>query len=256
MIDSHCHLGHRKFETMTVAEVVAAAQAAGVDKLVTIATDAAQYPQMQGYAEAFESVYFAAGVHPHQAGEGVDEAALLAALRHPKCVGVGEAGLDYYYDFAPKNVQMKVFDQQIAIAQQTGLPLIIHTREAEDDTMAALTRHLARARFDFVLHCFTGTAKLAEFALGQGGYLSASGVITFKNSAELRAIFARAPKDKVLIETDAPYLAPTPHRGKTNQPAYVAHTLACLAEVWQVPVAEAQRQSMQNTLNFFKKLVA
>ncbi|MCP5405864.1 MAG: TatD family hydrolase [Pseudomonadaceae bacterium] len=236
LIDSHCHLLHPRFgeePAQTPANLLADAQAAGVAQVVNVACRREEWAPALALAEAEARVWVAAGIHPHDAGEGgmvtLDELAGLAA--HPRVVALGETGLDYYYDTAPKAVQQESFHLHLQAAKAAGLPVVIHTRDAEDDTLAILREHMG---VPFVLHCFTGTAAMAAAAVEMGGYISFSGVLTFKKSDDLRAIAATLPHDRVLVETDAPYLAPEPKRGKRCTPAMVAHTAACLAKVWQM----------------------
>src|SRR5208282_479904 len=202
--------------------VVARAEAAGVERMTTISTRVAQAPKLAAIAERFASVYFTVGTHPHHAGEEpeTDARAVRALAAHPKCVGIGEAGLDYHYNYAPADVAKKVFRAHIALARQLGLPLVVHAREADDDVAAILREEMAKGRFDAVLHCFTSSRALAETGLELGFCISFSGVLTFKNSERLRAVARDAPLDRLLIETDAPFLAPVPHRGRRNEPAF------------------------------------
>ena len=232
LVDHHCHLDFPDFEADRAA-YVERARAAGVSVLVTISTRIRRYDAYRAIAEAHEDVYFTVGTHPHQAHEEldieVDEIVRLA--EHPKCVGIGEAGLDYFYKKSPPEAQAEGFRRHIAAARATGLPLEIHTRDADADTIRILEEETEKGPFKAILHCFTGGAELARRAVALGHYVSFSGVVTFKKSDALRAIAAELPLDRLLVETDAPFLAPEPFRGKRNEPALVLHTATALAKV-------------------------
>lgn len=257
LIDSHCHLDFPDFAD-EIEAVVARAQAAGVERMVTISTRVAQGAKLAAIAERFPSVYFTIGTHPHQASEEAetDFAAIRAFAAHPKCIGIGEAGLDYHYNYAPADVAKKVFRAQIGLARELGLPLVIHAREADDDVAAILREEMATGPFAAVLHCFTSSRALAEAGLALGLYVSFSGVLTFKNSADLRAVAADVPLDRVLVETDAPFLAPIPHRGRRNEPAFVVETARVLAGVKGVGEDEIAAATRANTLRLFAKMAA
>lgn len=232
LVDSHCHLDHWREEE--IPEVVARARANGVGALVTIGTRLAQAETVKRIASTHPEVWCTVGIHPHNAGEApiptVEE--LLRLADHPRVVGIGEAGLDYHYDRAPKAVAAEVFRMQIRAAQRSGLALVIHARDADDDIAAILEDEHARGGpFRFVLHCFSSGRRLAEVGIALGGMVSFSGILTFKRSDALRAIARDLPADRLLVETDAPYLAPEPFRGKRCEPAMVVHTAAMLAEV-------------------------
>ena len=255
VIDSHCHLDFPDFAE-ELDSVVARAAAAGVERLVTISTRVAQGETYRALAERFDNVYFSIGTHPHQAAEEAetDAAAIRRFAAHPKCVAIGEAGLDHHYDYAPRAVAERVFRAQIALARELELPLVIHAREADDDVARILREEMAAGPFSALLHCFTSSRALAETGLELGLYISFSGVLTFKNSSDLRAIARDAPLDRVLVETDAPYLAPVPRRGKRNEPAYVVETAKVLAEAKGVSFGEIARATRDNTLRIFKKM--
>lgn len=230
LVDSHCHLDFPDFDGEHAA-VVGRAAAAGVKRIVTICTRLRQAPQVREIAEAHDGVFWAAGTHPMHAAEEplatVEELLVLAA--HPKFVGIGETGLDYHYTADSAAVQQESLRLHIEAARQTGLPLIIHARDADADIARILSEEHAAGAFDCVMHCFTSGAALAETALGLGFYLSISGIATFRSAESLRAIFAAAPRDRLLVETDSPYLAPQTHRGRRNEPAFVADTARLMA---------------------------
>jgi TatD DNase family protein len=256
LIDHHTHLDFKDFAPERDA-VVARAAAAGVTRMITISTRIAKYDSYREIAERYPGVFFSVGTHPHYADEElqVPVERLVALAAHPKCVAIGEAGLDYYYaDKAPRDAQRTGLLMHIEAARRTGLPLVIHSRDADDDMGDLLEAEMAAGRFTAVLHCFTGGERLAERALALGLYLSASGVITFKTSDALRAIFAAAPLERILVETDAPYLAPMPFRGKRNEPAYVAKTAAVLAELRGLPFEALAAATWANTHRLYAKL--
>jgi TatD DNase family protein len=255
VIDSHCHLDFPDFAEELDA-IVARARAAGVERMVTISTRIAHGPAYQALAERFPQVYFSIGTHPHQAAEeaDTDAEAVRRFAAHPKCVAVGETGLDYHYNYAPPDVAERVFRAQIALARELDLPLVIHAREADDDVARILREEMAVGRFAAVLHCFTSSRALAETGLELGLYVSFSGVLTFKNSVDLRSIARDVPLDRVLVETDAPYLAPVPNRGKRNEPAFVVSTARTLAEVKGVGFDEIASATRANTLRLFAKM--
>ena len=230
LVDSHCHLDFPDFAGETGA-VVARARLAGVSRMVTICTRLRQAPQVRAIAEAHPGVFWAAGTHPMHAAEEplATVEALVALAGHRKFVGIGETGLDYHYTADSAAVQQASLRIHIAAARATGLPLIVHARDADADMARILAEEHAAGRFDCVMHCFTSGAALAETALGLGFYLSISGIATFRSAEPLRAIFAAAPRDRLLVETDSPYLAPQPHRGKRNEPAYTADTARLMA---------------------------
>jgi TatD DNase family protein len=255
LIDSHCHLDFKDFAD-EIEAVVARAETAGVERMITISTRVAHGDRLVALAERFRPVFFSIGTHPHQAAEEpeTDVAAIRAFARHPKCVAIGEAGLDYHYDYAPRDVAAKVFRAQIAAARDLGLPLVIHSRDADEDMAAILTDEMGKGPFAAVLHCFTSGSALAETGLALGLYISFSGVLTFKNSQNLREIARAAPLDRVLVETDAPYLAPVPHRGKRNEPAFVVETARMLADVKGLDEPVIADATRENTLRLFAKM--
>ena len=220
LIDSHCHLDFPEFAA-ELPEVIARAHAAGVGRMITISTRVAKYDVYRAIAEAQEAVWFSVGTHPHQAHEEPDVSVehLVALASHPRCVAIGEAGLDYHYDKSPRDVAETVFRRHIEAARRTGLPLVIHSRDADDDMARILREEMGKGAFTALLHCFTSGRELAMTGLELGLYVSFSGVLTFKNSQELRDLVRDVPLDRLLVETDAPFLAPVPHRGKRNEPS-------------------------------------
>ncbi|WP_034994897.1 TatD family hydrolase [Beijerinckia mobilis] len=255
LIDSHCHLDFPDFAPERDA-VVARARAAGLKRMITISTRLDRFDEIRTIAETYEDVYCSVGTHPMHAHEGEETtlARLIDLSAHPKCVGIGETGLDYHYDDAPRDIALRVFRTHITAARETGLPLIIHSREADTDMAAILTEEMKQGAFKALLHCFTSSLALAETAIDLGLSISFSGVLTFKKSEELRAIADRLPLDRLLVETDAPYLAPVPYRGKRNEPAYVAETAKVLAEVKSVSVEELGSVTTANALRLFDKM--
>ncbi len=254
LVDSHCHLDFPDFASELDA-VVARARAAGLARMVTISTRVRRFAGVLSIAERFPDIYCSVGTHPHYAHEELDVTAddLAAHARHPRVVAIGEAGLDYHYDNSPREAQERGFRTHIAAARATGLPLVIHSREADSDTARILEEESGKGAFPAVLHCFTGGAELARRAVALGHYVSFSGIVTFKNSAALRAIAAELPADRVLVETDAPYLAPNPFRGKRNEPAFVVETAKVLAETRGVSFDEIARQTSDNFFRLFSK---
>jgi TatD DNase family protein len=254
LIDSHCHLDFPDLQDR-LADVLAAASSAGVGRMVTISTYVERFASYRALAEAHEAVFCTVGTHPHNAAAEPDVPVerLVALASHPRCIAIGEAGLDYHYDKSPRDVQQRVFRTHIAAARETGLPLVIHARKADDDMVAILTDEMGRGRFSAVLHCFSSGADLARIGVELGLYVSFSGILTFRNSEEIRRIAASVPHDRLLVETDAPYLAPEPHRGRSNEPAYVAHTAKALADVIGVTDAEAARVTTGNFYRLFTK---
>ncbi len=254
LVDHHCHLDFPKLAAGR-AGVIARAEAAGVKTLVTISTRIHRLNDLAVIAEAHPNVYFSVGTHPHQADEeaGVETAEIVRLSRHPKCVAIGEAGLDYHYKLSSPRNQAEGFRRHIAAARETGLPLEIHTREADEDTLAILTDERAKGPFPAVLHCFTSGRDLAMRALDLGLYISFSGVVTFKNAAALQAIARDVPLNRMLVETDSPFLAPEPMRGRSNEPAYAAHTAAALAKIKGVTLIELAAATTGNFFRLFAK---
>jgi TatD DNase family protein len=254
LIDSHCHLDFPELAADR-AGVLARAKAAGIDGVVTISTRVKRFDEIIAIAEAHPEVWCSVGTHPHNADEELDIYAedLVRLSAHPKCVAIGEAGLDYFYDNAPKEAQAEGLRRHIAAARTTQLPLVIHSRSADVDMAFILREEMGQGSFPFVLHCFTAGMDLARTALELGGYISFSGIITFKNAEEIREVAKMVPADRYLVETDAPYLAPIPHRGTTNEPSYVAHTAAKVAEVRGIPLVQLGAETTGNFFRLFSK---
>ena len=254
LVDSHCHLDFPDFAG-EVPNILTRARDGGVGVCVTIGTRLDGFDAVRAIAERYDDVWCSVGIHPHEAAQELLETAdvLIAKADHPKVVGVGETGLDYFYEHSPRREQAQNFHAHIAAARSTGLPLIVHTRDADDDTIAILQDEMQDGTFTGLIHCFTGTAKLARAALDMGLYISASGIATFRKSEELRGVLRDVPLDRLLVETDAPYLAPVPMRGKRNEPAFVAHTAAAMASLKGVSVDELAGATTDNFFRLFTK---
>jgi TatD DNase family protein len=256
LVDSHCHLDYPPM-VEDLPGTLARARNAGVGTLLTIGTKLRDFDRVRAIAEGNDSVFCSVGIHPHEAeNERADAAKLVELARHPKVVGIGETGLDYYYDKSPREQQRENFRAHIRAATETGLPLIVHTRDADDDTAAMLAEATRASGLRGVLHCFTSTQQLADAALGFGFYISISGIVTFKNAEALRQTVKTIPLERLLVETDSPYLAPVPVRGKPCEPAYVAHTAAKVAELKGVDAAELARVTSQNFFALFGRAKA
>lgn len=255
LVDSHCHLDFPDFADELDA-VVARAVAEGVGRIVTISTRVQQRERLFAIAERFPNVFCSIGTHPHYAHEELDlrPEDLVAYAQHPRVVAIGEVGLDYHYDRGYRDAQQQGLRTHIAAARATGLPLVIHSRYADADMARILEEEMARGAFPFVLHCFTGGWDLAQRAVALGGYVSFSGILTFKASEALRAIAAALPTDRILVETDAPYLAPVPFRGKRNEPAYVAETARVLAQLRRLAVEDLHALTTRNFFSLFSKV--
>jgi TatD DNase family protein len=255
LVDSHCHLDFSDFANELDA-VVDRAHAAGVGRIVTISTRVKQHAALTAITARYPNVYCSVGTHPHNAHEELDVTAddLVEFARGAKVVAIGEAGLDYHYDHSPREAQEQGFRNHIAAARATGLPLVIHSRDADGDMARILEEETGRGAFPAVLHCFTGSSELARRAIALGLYISFTGILTFKKSDDLRGIAAGLPADRILVETDAPYLAPGPHRGKRNEPAYVVETAKALAQVRGVSADEIARQTTENFFRLFSKV--
>lgn len=255
LIDSHCHLDFPDFAD-DLDGIVARAEAAGVGRIVTISTRVRQLDRLLAIAERYPNVYCSVGTHPHQADEedGIPAEELIALTKHPKVVALGEAGLDYFYDNGSPQAQARGFRAHIAAARATGLPLVIHTREADEDCGKILDEEIAKGPFRAVLHCYTGGRELALKAIAHGLSISFTGILTFKKSQALRDLAAELPADRIMVETDAPFLAPGKHRGKRNEPSFVVETAKVLAEVRGVTLEEITRQTTENFFRLFSKV--
>ncbi len=257
LVDSHCHLDFPDFAEDLDA-IVARAEGAGVGRMVTISTRVRRLDALLKIAERFPNVYCSVGTHPHQADEedGIAPAELIELTRHPKVVALGEAGLDYFYQHGSREAQERGFRAHIAAARATGLPLVIHTREADEDCGRILEDEVAKGPFKAVLHCYTGGRELAMKAISLGLSISFTGILTFKKSEALRALAAELPDDRIMVETDSPYLAPGKFRGKRNEPSYVVEVAKVLAETRGVSLEEISRQTTENFFRLFSKVPA
>jgi TatD DNase family protein len=255
--DSHCHLNYKGL-VEDQAAVLERARAAGVTTMLNISTRESEWGDVVGVAERHADVWASVGIHPHEADAhpDVDTAKLVGRAQHPRIVAIGETGLDYYYDKSDREQQRTSFRAHVAAARDTGLPLIVHTRDAEDDTACILTEEMGKGAYTGVIHCFTASADFAQIALDLGLYISISGIVTFKNAKDLQAIAATIPQDRLLIETDSPFLAPTPHRGRPCEPAFVADTARFLADLRGEDVAALAAFTSANFRTLFKKVAA
>jgi TatD DNase family protein len=255
LVDSHCHLDFPDFASELDA-VVTRAREAGVGRMVTISTRVKKHAQILSIAEKFPDVFCSIGTHPHNAEEEIDitAAELIQRSQHPKVVAIGEAGLDFHYDNSPRDLQEKSFHEHVAAARETKLPLVIHSRDCDADMARVLADEMGKGAFPAVLHCFTGGRDLAFKAIDLGLSISFTGILTFKRSDELRAIAKDLPAERILVETDAPYLAPLPYRGKRNEPAYVVQTAKVLAETRGVSADEIARLTTENFFRLFSKV--
>jgi TatD DNase family protein len=254
LVDSHCHLDY--YAEAEIGEVLARARAAGVAEMVTIGTRMGEQAEtVKRLAASHPGVWATVGVHPHNAGEAPmpEVADLLAASAHPRVIGLGESGLDYFYDKSPRDAQREGFRRHIRAARESGLPLVVHARDADDDVATILEEEHTAGPFGFVLHCFSSGARLAQRALALGGYVSFSGILTFPKSQELRDIASGIPEDRLLVETDAPYLAPVPFRGKRNEPGFVPHTARVLAETRGVSAQHIAEATSANFRRLFAR---
>ncbi|OKH89919.1 TatD family hydrolase [Thalassospira sp. TSL5-1] len=254
LVDSHCHLDFPQFSE-DFAGTMARARDAGVGMMVSIGVRLSAFDKVREIAGRADNIYCTVGVHPHEAGkEGLSTPdILIEKAQDPKVIGIGESGLDYFYDNAPRDAQQESFRAHIAACRETQLPLVVHTRDADDDTMDILEEEYAKGAFPGVIHCFSSSAELAQRALKIGFYISCSGIITFNSATAIRDAVKDVPLDRLLVETDSPYLAPVPKRGKTNEPGYVAHTAAKLAEIKNVSIEEIARITTDNFFTLFSK---
>ncbi|MBT3358481.1 MAG: TatD family hydrolase [Rhodospirillales bacterium] len=255
LVDSHCHLDFPDFAD-DLDGVVARARDAGVGHMLTVGTHVTRFDAVLAISDAYEPIFCSVGIHPHEAAKEPEITAdhlVRMAGRHPKIVALGESGLDFHYEYSPREAQERVFRMHIAAARETGLPLIVHTREADPQTIAILREEQEKGAFSGVIHCFSSGLEMAQAALDMGMYVSLSGIVTFKAAQPLRDIVAEIPLDRLLVETDAPYLAPTPKRGKRNEPAFTAHTAACVAEIKGVELPEFVEATTANFFRLFSK---
>lgn len=248
LVDSHCHLEYKGL-VEGQAGVLERAREAGVGAFLNISTKRAEWEQVVATANRESDVFASVGIHPHEADGHADlrREELLAATENPRVIGIGETGLDYFYEYSDREVQAKLFRMHIEVARETGLPVIIHTRDAEDDTYEILADEMAKGTFPALIHCFTASAEFGRKVLDLGLTISISGIVTFKNAKDLQAVAVEVPEDRLLVETDSPFLAPVPHRGKPCEPAYVADTARFLAELRGT---EPERLAQQTTANF------
>ncbi len=257
LIDSHCHLEYEGLAE-NQPDVLARARAAGVGGFLNISTRRSEWERVVGTAERESDVWASVGIHPHEADahEDLGAAELLAATENPRVIGIGETGLDYYYDKSDRGVQQTLFRMHIGVARETRLPVIIHTRDAEDDTAAILTDEMEKGAFPALIHCFTASAGFAQKVLDLGLTISLSGIVTFKNAAELQEIAAELPADRLLVETDSPFLAPVPHRGKKCEPAFVRNTAQFVADLRGEPLEQLAETTTRNFYRLFSKAKA
>ena len=254
LIDSHCHLEYKGLVEDQQA-VLTRARAAGIGGFLSISTRQSEWAQVIGTAEREADVWASVGIHPHEADAHADlgEAALLEAATHPRVIAIGETGLDYYYDHSDRETQKALFRRHISVSRQTGLPIIIHTRDAEDDTAAILAEEMEQGSFPALIHCFTASAEFGRKVLDLGLTISLSGIVTFKNAKDLQAIAAELPEDRILVETDAPFLAPVPHRGRVCEPAFTADTARFVAALRGVSPEALAETTTRNFARLFSK---
>lgn len=253
-VDSHCHLNYKGLVEQQ-AEVLSRARESGVSAMLNISTREREWDEVIGLAEQETDVWASVGIHPHEADQhvGMDCAKLVQKSGHPRVVAIGETGLDYYYDKSDRAQQCLGFREHIKASRQTGLPIIIHTRDAEADTATILTEEMREGAFTGVIHCFTASADFARIALDLGLYISLSGIVTFKNAKDIQDVAKWLPADRLLVETDAPFLAPVPHRGRTGEPAFVADTARFVAQLRDVSAETLAQQTSDNFYNLFLK---
>ena len=256
LVDSHCHLDFPDLFS-GLDDVLRRADQAGVFTMLTIATKMATFDKVRSIAEAHDNIFCTVGIHPHSAEQDADVSTeqLIDLAQHPKVVGIGETGLDYFYDNSPRDIQRDLFRRHIVAARETGLPLIVHTRDADDDTIDILRDEWEKGAFPGLIHCFSASDHLAKEAVDMGLMISVSGIATFKTAESIRDTLKSVPLDSLLVETDAPFLAPVPHRGKTNEPAFVAHTAAKLAEIKGIDAEQLAEATTENFFNLFTKAV-
>jgi TatD DNase family protein len=256
LVDSHCHLNYKGL-VEEQQSVLTRARTAGVTAMLNISTRECEWDDVIGLASQEADVWASVGIHPHEADShiAIDTEKLIEKSRHPRVVAIGETGLDYYYDHSDREQQRTSFRAHIAASRKTGLPIIVHTRDAEDDTAQIMAEEMGEGAYSGVIHCFTASASFAQIALELGLYISLSGIVTFKNAADLQSIVATLPADRLLVETDAPFLAPIPHRGKTGEPAFVADTLRFVAKLRNVDEDALSAQTTDNFYRLFSKAI-
>jgi len=254
LVDSHCHLNFPDFKD-DLDGVIARAREAGVGVMQTICTDMAEFDEVHGIAQRYEGIYCSVGVHPNDSGDTkiVTSEELIAKTSHAKVIGIGETGLDYHYEKSDRVLQKQSFLEHIKASRVSGLPVIVHTRDADEDTVTMLTEEMAKGPFKGLIHCFTSSKQLADDCIKLGFYISLSGIISFKNAQAIRDGIADVPMDRLLVETDAPYLAPVPHRGKRNEPSFVVHTNKILAELKGLTEEQCAKQTTDNFFRLFDK---
>lgn len=254
LVDSHCHLEYEGLVDEQAA-VLTRARASGVEAFLNISTKQSEWAQVVGTAQREPDVYASVGIHPHNADDHaeLDEAALLEATQQDRVIGIGETGLDYFYDHSDRTVQQALFRRHIAVARETQLPVIIHTRDAEEDTASILKDEMAKGEFPALIHCFTASAEFGQRVLDLGLSISISGIVTFKNTKDLQEIAKTIPQDRLLVETDSPFLAPVPHRGKTCEPGFVRNTAEFIAELRGETLADLAKYTTQNFYKLFSR---
>mgnify|MGYP000280061330 CR=1 FL=1 len=254
LVDSHCHLNYKGIVEQQ-GDVLARARNRGVTAMLNISTRESEWDEVVGLAEEEKDIWATVGIHPHEADAHpeVDTAKLIERAQNPRVIGIGETGLDYFYEHSDRANQQASFRAHIAASRETGLPLIVHTRDAEDDTAHIMTEEMENGAYPAVIHCFTASADFARKALELGCYISLSGIVTFKNAKDLQDVAKWLPADRILVETDSPFLAPVPHRGKTGEPAYVSDTAAFVAELRGETIEQLQQQTSDNFYRLFSK---
>ena len=254
LVDSHCHLDFNDFDD-DFDDMIQRAKENGVTAMLDAGNNIDALDNQLKLAEKYPFIYTAVGVHPHNASEypQIKAEDFIAKTNHKKVVAIGECGLDYYYDYSPKEDQFRVLNEQVIAAQETGLPLIIHNRDSDEDMMNVLGEEYARKPFGGVIHCFSSSQKMADFALSIGFYISASGIITFNKSNDIRSVFEKVSEDRLLVETDAPYLAPVPVRGRRNESSFIVHTVEKLAQIKNIPFEKLAQITSDNFYKLFRK---
>ncbi len=255
LVDTHCHLDFPDYGT-EIDMVITRAKNEGVGIMQTISTHISRFDNIKRIAENYPDIYCSVGIHPHHVEEEkkVTVQEIIGYTNHPKVIGIGETGLDYYYENSPRELQQQSFINHIEASRKTDVPVIIHTRDAEDDTMSIINNEMGKGSFKGLIHCFTGTMELAKKALDYGLYISISGIVTFKKASALQDIVKQLPLDRLLIETDAPFLAPEPYRGKRNEPAYIKHTAEFIANLKNISAQEVADQTTNNFFDLFTKV--